>query len=525
MFKKPVKIDGKQNISRKSNENKSSTQPPKEAIPKSIEEVKKKLQQIFSQCSDFVIREIVFGKDRVKVIVAHLEGFTDKNILDENVIKPLLGSTDCEIYMPLTNFLKESVLSISLLSELDTFKRAVDEITVGDAVIFIDGEDKAFKVGVKSPDKRSVEQPDTEVSVKGPREGFTENLGTNMVLLRRKIRNPKFKIETLTLGEVTKTRLAVCYIQGIVKQEILDEVKSRLKVIKQDSLTDSGYIEQYIQDGKYPLFPMVGNSEKPDKVAAKLLEGRVAIIVDGTPTVLTIPFLFVETLQASEDYYGEYYFASFIRMLRLLALFTAIYLPAIYVALTTFHHTVIPFKLILTMAASREGIPFSSFNEALLMGITFEILREAGIRMPRAIGQAVSIVGAVVLGDAAVSAGIASAPLVIVTALTGICSFIIPPLMKTSTLLRFAFLIFAEIMGFLGIAVVSILLLIYLCGKKSFGVPYLTPFSPLSAEGLKDALIVVPIWAMVTRPGVLTDRTDTVRSSGRPLSRKGEQDE
>ncbi|MCX8132245.1 MAG: spore germination protein [Clostridia bacterium] len=521
MFKKSKESIDKNSEPVQHEKGASDKKPETESIPMSIDAVKAELKQTFALCSDFVMREIVFGKSKTRIIITFIDGFVDKQILDQSVMSPVLGFNG-DIGKSVLNTLKEEVIANCALSELNTFSDAVDNICIGEAVVFIDGGSKAFKIGVKSPEKRAVEQPDTEVSIKGPREGFTENLRTNTILLRRKIKNADFKIESMKIGKVTKTEVAICYIGGIAKEEIVNEVKNRISKIERDSLIGSGYIEQHIEDGMAPFFPMVGNSEKPDKVTGKLLEGRVAVIVDGTPTVLTVPFLFIETIQTSEDYFGEYYFTSFIRILRLAALFVSTYLPALYVALTAFHHTVIPFKLILTMAASREGIPFSSFTEAILMTITFEILREAGVRMPRAIGQAVSIVGAIVLGDAAISAGIASAPIVIVVSLTGICSFINPPLMKPVVVLRIMLLIASNFLGLFGIGILSIGVLIYLCKKRSFGIPYLTPFSPLHTDDLKDALIVVPVWAMITRPKALSQSGNLIRSKGKAFSRKEE---
>jgi spore germination protein KA len=489
-------------------------------IPKSIAEIKEKLSTEFLRCSDFAMREIEVGRLKTKVIVAFFDGYVDKQSLSQNVIEHIINYQGINDKGSVSELLKTSIISSGLLTEVLTYQESIDGIISGDAVIYTDGEGKAFRIGVKSPDKRAVEQPDTELTIKGSREGFTENLMTNTILLRRRIKNSQFKIEHFKLGEETKTDIAVCYLDGIVKDEILEQVKTRIEQIKIDGILATGYIEQFIQDGRFPLFPTVGNSEKPDKVASKILEGRVAILADGTPTVLTVPFLFVETLQAQEDYFGEYYFASFMRILRFLSLIVSVFLPAFYVALTSFHQTVIPFKLMLTMAASREGIPFSAFTEALLMVLTFEVLREAGLRMPRAIGQAVSIVGAIVIGDSAVNAGIASAPLIIVAALAGICSFIVPPLMKVGALLRIIFLIAANILGLMGIGVLTIMLATYLCNKKSFGVPYLTPFSPLHTAGLKDSLIVVPIWAMFSRPQSLSKEQDIIRSAGKSSSLK-----
>jgi spore germination protein KA len=465
------------------------------------------------------------GSLNTRIIVACIDGFLDKALLAENIIEPIVQFSGNINELPLFPLIKEKILCTSDINDLNCFKDSVAVILTGDAVLYIDGEERAIKIGVKSPEKRPVGEPDTEISIKGSREGFSENLRTNTILLRRRIKNSKFKIESFKLGEKTNTDIAVGYIEGIAAPEIIEEVKNRIGRIKIDGILATGYIEQFIQDGRFPFFPMVGNSEKPDKVAAKLLEGHIAILADGTPTVLTVPFLMIESFQSQEDYFGEYYFGTFMRLLRVFCFFISVYLPGLYVAVTAFHQTIIPFKLMLTMAATREGIPFSAFIEALIMILTFEILREAGLRMPRAIGQAVSIVGAIVLGDAAVSAGIASAPLVIVAALAGICSFVVPPLMKSGAVMRLIILVAANIMGLMGIGFVTIMVTIYLCNKKSFSVPYLAPFSPLQIGSLKDTLIIVPIWKMFTRPRALSRGQDLHRTTGKSFGPRGKPDD
>ncbi len=511
--KKSIPADTKVSVD---SQNSSNTQ-----IPKSIDRVRGVLNEEFSLCSDLNLREVHLGKLNTRIIIASIDGFFDKAILAENIIEPIINYSGEKSYSSVFTLLSESILCVNDVKELYSLKDCLNGILTGDVVLFIDGQDKAFKIGLKSPEKRAVGEPDTEISLKGSREGFSESLKTNLILLRRRIKNTKFKVESLVLGKQTNTDIAICYIQGIAAPEVVEEVKNRLNRIDVDSILATGYMEQFIQDGKMPFFPMVGNSEKPDKVAAKLLEGRVAILADGTPTVLTVPFLIIESFQAPEDYFGEFYFATFMRILRLMSFFISVYLPGLYVAVTSFHQTIIPFKLMLTMAATREGIPFSSFIEALIMVITFEILREAGLRMPRAIGQAVSIVGAIVLGDAAVSAGIASAPLVIIAALAGICSFIVPPLMKVGAILRIAILIAANFLGLLGIGFVTYMFTIYLCGKKSFFVPILSPFAPFRGESLKDSFIVTPIWSMYNRPRSLTKDQNRKRTTGKTFAPRG----
>ena len=367
-----------------------------EPIPKTVEAVKVRLSEIFSGCSDFLHREISCGEKRsIRILVAYINGFVDKRVLNQDVIRPILdffSNTELHEGSRIFEQLKECVVINNDIKEANDMCKAVDGIVSGEALLFIDGENKALVIGVKAPQGRQVEQPDTETSIRGAREGFVENLLTNTTLIRKN-QNPNLKLEMMQLGKQTKTDICICYIKGIANDEIVKEVRERLKKIKTDAILDTGIIEQFISDSRLSLFPTVGNSEKCDKLAGKLLEGRVAIFCDGTPYVLTIPYLFIESIQTTDDYYDHAYFATLLRLLRLMALLVSNLLPAMYVALVSFHHTVIPFKLMITLAASRQGIPFSPFIEAIMMIIAFELLREAGVRMPRPIGQALSIVG------------------------------------------------------------------------------------------------------------------------------------
>ncbi|MGI6189744.1 MAG: spore germination protein [Clostridiales bacterium] len=479
-----------------------------EPLPRNIDKVKERLNTIFSECSDYIQRDIVCGEDNgICILVAYIDGFVDKKVLNQDVIRPILDYFSCTDKLhrakSVYQLIKRCIISSNEIEEAQSMRQAVYRIVSGDAVLFINGSRIALAVGVKAPQGRQVEEPDTEVSLRGSREGFVENLSTNMVLIRKRIKNPNLKFEMLQLGTQTNTDICICYIKGIANDEIIEEVRRRILKIRSDAILDTGYIEQYITDNQFTLFPLVGNSEKCDKLVSKLLEGRIAILCDGTPYVLTVPSLLVEAIQTADDYYDHAFFASFMRLLRLLALFISTLLPALYVALVSFHHTVIPFKLIITLAASRQGIPFSPFIEAVLMIMAFELLREAGVRMPRTVGQALSIVGAIVLGEASVAAGIASNLMVIIVAITAICSFITPPLIRVTMLVRFIFLIIANFFGFLGISLTAVVVLIHLCRLRSFGIPYMTPFSPLTMADLKDSLILVPIWAMITRPKAL----------------------
>lgn len=480
-----------------------------EKIPDSIELLNKKLKQVFSECSDFILREITLAETGIKISIAYVDGLIDNKTLNDTILTPLMDPLKIRAAEELNksnaiNILNEKILNTADLKEVKDLQKSINFIMSGDAVIFVDGSITALRAGTRGGEARGIEEPDTEAVVRGPREGFVESLRINTALLRRKIKNPNLKTELITLGEQTNTDICICYIKGIANDDVVKTVRRRLKKIKTDAILESGYLEEFIEDAPFSIFPTVGNSEKPDIVAAKILEGRVAILCDGTPFVLTVPYLFVETLQTSEDYYSRSYFSSLLRWLRIFALYISLAGPALYLGVLTFHHTVIPLKLLLTFTASREGIPFSPFTETLIMGITFEILREAGVRMPRPIGQAISIVGAIVIGEASVRAGLVSNPIVIVTSVTAISSFISPSLQGTTPILRLILLVAANILGYLGILFVVMAVIIHMCSLRSFGVPYTAPFAPLSGMDLKDTVLRVPVWLMLTRPGALT---------------------
>ncbi len=315
----------------------------------------------------------------------------------------------------------------------------------------------------------------------------------------------------MSLGEATDTDVAVVYIEGVVKDGLVAEVKRRLERIKVDAVLETGYIEELIEDSPWSPFPTVNHTEKPDRVAAMLLEGRVAILVDGTPFALTVPNLFVEYLHASEDYYERFLFASAVRTIRFLAMIISIALPGLYVAVVSFHQELLPTTLLLSFAAQHEAVPFPVFVAVIGMEITFEILREAGIRLPRPIGQAVSIVGALVMGEAAIRAGLVSASTVIVVAFTGIASFTFSYSASIAfRLLRFSLTILSAAMGLFGLICGLAVIGIHLCALRSFGVPYLSPIAPTAGADLKDAVLRAPWWAMFSRPRLIAGK-DQIR--------------
>lgn len=464
------------------------------------------LQGILGQSKDVIVRRFALGDKRLtRAALIMIDGMVDKALVNENILKPLMYDihylSKREVpEINSTEYVKNALLSVGDIEETVVINTAVDSVLSGDTVLLLDGLKEALIISLRGWSARSIEEPKTESVVRGSREGFTETLRTNTALLRRKIKNPKFTLEVMKLGVRTKTEICIAYIDGLVNPKLIEEIRRRLNRINTDAILESGYIEQLIEDAPFSIFSTVANSEKPDKVAAKLLEGRAAILVDGTPFVLTVPMLFVESFQTAEDYYSRTFFASTIRIIRFLSYFISILAPALYVALTTFHQELIPTPLLLTMAAAHEGVPFPSVLEAGIMIIAFEILREAGVRLPRPVGQAVSIVGALVIGESAVSAGLIGAPMVIVIALTAVSSFVVPAQTDSGAVLRFSLLILAGFMGGYGIAIGLFAMFIHLAGLRSFGTPYLSPLAPFNANDQKDTFIRAPLWTMLRRP-------------------------
>lgn len=464
------------------------------------------LKKILGSSNDIIYREFSFGsKMQINAAVIFLEGMTEKATINELIIKPFmydsrLYNLESELESGDLSTIKNSMISVGNVRQVKSINEIIDGCLSGDTIFLIDGSKEVLIIHSKGWETRGVEEPKTEAVVRGPREGFCETMATNMTLLRRKIRNPNLTFETMQIGTQTRTNVSIVYLKGVVNPKLIKEIKERLNRINTDAILESGYIEQFIEDAPYSIFPTVGNSEKPDTAAAKILEGRVAILVDGTPFVLTMPMLFIEGFQNAEDYYSRTYFASLLRILRFVCFFISVFAPATYVILSTFHQELIPTTLLFTMAASREGVPFPAVMEAGLMIITFEILREAGVRLPRAVGQAVSIVGALVVGEAAVSAGLVGGLLVIVVSLTAVSSFVIPVYTDVISILRIMFLILGGVLGIFGVGIGMLVILVHIVSLRSFGTPYFAPLAPLSTEDLKDTFIRTHLWSMFTRP-------------------------
>lgn len=459
----------------------------------------RRIKKLLGASSDVVFRPFVIGDN--EAVLVFIESLTDVKTINEYILQPLLG---WRRHHPLTpDNIRKHLVTVSQTTQTGKMDDLISGCLSGDTILFIDNCSQALLLNTRGFESRSIKEPDTEVVVRGPKDGFNEKLQTNLSLIRRRLKTPNLVIENLSLGIQSSTTVSVVYLKNIAREDLVREVKKRLNDIKIDAILESGFIEQLIEDAPLSPFPTISNSEKPDIVAAKLLEGRVAIITDGTPVVLIVPKLFVESFQSAEDYYSRPFYASLLRMLRYISFLITTMAPGIYVGLVTYHQELIPTNLVISMASAREATPFPAVVEALGMGAIYEIFREAGIRLPRPVGSAISIVGALVIGEAAVDAGLVSAPLLIVVALTAISSYVVNALADVSAILRLLFTVFAGFMGVFGFMMVFLGILIHLCALRSFGTPYLAPLAPLKPRGVLDLFIRAPIQALTTRPALI----------------------
>jgi spore germination protein KA len=460
-------------------------------------------KRIFQDCSDVVYRNIRLA-GRVQWLIVYLESLVDEKTLEDNILKPLISDYTSEGSAAPGGIetLDDRRFPIGSTIRTSDVSGIVRNMLNGHAAVFAAGEADAMTVAVSGKEQRSLEEPPSELVIRGPRDGFIENISTNIGLLRSRLKTPRLKMESFTVGELSQTRVVISYINGIVKDSIVEEVRKRITRIQIDGVLDSGYIEGFIEELPFSPFPQVNSTERPDVITAGLLEGKIAILVDTTPFVLLVPMTFWAGLQSSEDYYSRTLFGTFVRWIRFLFIFISVFAPSLYVAVTTFHQEMIPTNLVLSIATAREAVPFPALIEALLMEIMFEALREAGVRMPRQVGQAVSIVGALVIGQAAVQAGIISAPVVIVVATTGIASFTIPRFNFANgiRLLRFPMIFLAGTLGLYGVVLGFLGILLHITALRSFGVNYFTPITPLTFQGLKEILVSAPIWSRNMRP-------------------------
>lgn len=491
------KTKGKKND--QSLQNKIQDSKPKNPLYENYSQNIETLRSIYDNCSDVVFRPfLLFGKTRAMLI--YIEGLSDIEGIEKFVLSPLMLESETEL-QSINEFLEEK-MPVSKVNRIKMFADCIESISLGKPVLFYEGESDGFSFGLVKWEKRAIEEPVAEGGIRGSREGFIETLKVNTSLLRRIIKSPALKLQSMKIGKYTKTNVVLAYIDGLVDPTLIEEITNRLARIDIDGILESEYIEEMIEDNPYSPFPQILATERPDVACSHLLEGRAAILVEGTPFTLIAPISFFALIQTQEDYYQRFMIGTLIRWLRYLFLGISLLLPSLYVAILTFHHEMVPTALLLSVAASRESVPFPAIIEALIMEITFEALREAGVRLPKQIGSAVSIVGALVIGQASVQAGLVSAPMVIVVAITGIASFMMPHYIAgiAIRMLRFPMILLAGTLGLLGVMMGIIAIVIHLCSLRSFGVPYLAPLAPLQGGELKDVLWRAPWWMMDARP-------------------------
>ena len=478
---------------------------------KDLEKNEEILKRLFVDCDDVVFRRIEVGDVfRVKMTLVFIDGLIDKQYISEYAIQSIITEEEIKSFTlqgfksSLIDVIAEEVLATVDIKEESHIERIVDGILSGDTVILIDKIDKCLIFDTKSPPSRGVNQPETETLIRGPRDGFNESVKINMTLVRRRIRDTNLKIKMRKIGRRSQTSIAIMYMEDIVDKSLVQEVNERLNSIDIDAILDSSILENLIEDDYLSPFPQIENTERPDSVAASLYEGRVAIIVDNSPFALIVPATIGTLLQSTEDYYTRWTEASFVRMLRFIAIFISTLAPALYIAITAYHPGLLPTKLSYYLAASRMNVPFPAVIEAILMELTLELLRESGTRISGPIGSTVGIVGGLIIGQAAVEAGVVSPLMIIIVAITTISSFAIPSYELASgfRIWRFILIIVSSILGLYGVVLGIIVLATHLIKLDSFGVPFTSPYSGLGLEEgeFKDTLIKAPVQTFTERP-------------------------
>ncbi|MBQ1205616.1 MAG: spore germination protein [Clostridia bacterium] len=441
----------------------------------------------FSECEDFVC--FTSGRSGARFALMFVKGITARDFISERLLRPLQMTDIADFDGDFGRIVESPNLSFPT----DAGSAARDA-AIGEVIIIIESKNGFFAAlaNAQQTHGRSVDEPDSDVTVRGPKAGFVEDAETNMALIRKYIRTPDLKFVRFTVGEVSNTKVIISYVSGRASADAVNSIKQKISKLKATAITDSTNIAMLLEGNKSKLLPTCGSTEKVDKCASKLMSGRIAVIVDGSPFVLTVPFVFAECLQSADDYLHTPYYATFIRILRLIAFVSAIFAPAVLCALVSFDYAQMPPELYGLIADSRKDIPLSFFWEVVAILLLFEILREVGVRMPRSVGEAVGIVGSIILGNTAVEAGIVSSIGVITVAFSAVCAFITPAYMYVIVIARIASLLLAEIFGIYGLGIASTVLLLMICGKNSFGVPYLTPLSPFDKKGMQDFIYANP---------------------------------
>lgn len=472
----------------------------REQISPRIDENYAYLKELFIDNSDIVFRKFNVGKWRAALIF--IDGMIDKHLIDDFVMEPLMSDGD---KVGSIEEIKDEILAVADIKESEKLNEAINAMLSGETIMLLDGVEFCYVIATRAWPARGVGEPTNETVIRGAREGFTETIRFNTALVRRRIRDTRLKIKAKTVGTRSKTDTVIIYIEDIVNKDALNEVINRIDKINIDAILDSGYIEQFIEDNKWSPFPQVQSTERADVVAAAVYSGRIAILVDNSPFAIIVPATLPALFQSPDDYYQRWIHASMVRLIRAFAIFLSLTLPGLYVSVTSFHTTVIPTKLALAIAATREGVPFPAFIEAIIMEISLSLLVEAITRLPKPIGSTIGIVGGLIIGQAAVSAGIVSPVMIVIVSVTTITNFITPNYEVTAAfrIIRFLIIIASSIVGLYGVTLMLIIALIHLITLKSFGIPYLSPIVNVKGNDFKDMFIRSPFQWMKQRPNYM----------------------
>ncbi len=460
------------------------------------------ISEQLNNSSDFSSRS--FEKQTKKVGLVFLKSIIDQQLFVEGVYEPLIATKQKLDFASIST----KILKVSGVEEIEP-SQAIEKILQGNVVVLMSDSPKYIAVDIQKYPARTPSEPPTSAVIQGPREGFTEDIKTNITLIRRRFYTQHLVLKEMNVGKYSNTKVVMAYLKGIANDKVVKEIEKRLQQINIDGIIDSYYILKFLEKNPQSLFKQVGGVEKPDIIAAKMLEGRVAIMVDGSPIVLSVPFLFLEEVQASNDYYSSHIYSSFIRIVRILAILIAVIVPGTYVALRIFHQNVIPIKFLITITNTTKGLPFTPFLEMLFVDLLFQILYEVSLRLPSYLGLATSIVGALILGDTGVKAGLLSPPAVIIIAIAKIALYTVPEESYQLTILQHLFLFVGGSLGLFGIVGLMIYIVVYLASIDSYGAPYLAPFAPRVDSDLKDALIKETVNNMKTRPQSFSNKNKT----------------
>lgn len=489
----------------------SSPTTPKELFT-NIDENLNTMKSIYNALinSDIVIREFAchVAKRKYRSFIIYFDGMTDSQIINDFLLEPLMQinyNTSFNKNMPLDRYILNSLMPQNNVKTVSSFSEVASAINSGNCILFVDTLNIAFNIDAKKFEKRSIQTPENETVIQGPHEAFIENIRTNTSLIRRIVNNENLIIENTNVGTLSKTNCSICYMQNIANCDLVAEVKYRLNNLDVDSVESSGQLEQLIEENPSYGIPQIIATERPDKCAKSLYQGRVVVLLNGNPYALIMPAVAMDFLSSPEDTNLKSNFANFLRFLRIIAAAITLLLPGIYIAITDFHQELLPTELLFSILASRENVPFPIIVELLIMEISFELIREAGIRIPSPLGSTIGIVGGLIIGESAVAADIVSPILVIVVAITGIASFAIPDFAFGFHLriFRFIFIFLGAFFGFLGIGVGIFAYVSILCSIKSFGVPFTAPFSPATVEN-NMAYVVPPTWKQENRNSFLS---------------------